>query len=196
MKKKRKRHFQEHWKSEFPWLATWIWRKNVLLVLLYCRENEAFADKSSPLFAGCGSEGNYRRDPLVNHNTSKCHLACAKAWQKHNQHEYQPPKKKQTSPQSSYEPCLFCGQGRARFQKIRQLLWSSRKEWCKDGEYVKERQTSLRVVKVPNQVQEQLWWGEKDPLEWKKQHPGSFTERCWPQFRSLWAFFKIFDWYR
>ena len=61
---------------------------------LYCRENEAFADKSSPLFAGCGSEGNYRRDPLVNHNTSKCHLACAKAWQKHNQHEYQPPKKK------------------------------------------------------------------------------------------------------
>ena len=80
---KRKRHFQEHWKSEFPWLPTD--KSGGKMYCLYCRENEAFADKSSPLFAGWGW------DPLVSHNTSKCHLACVKAWQKHNQHEYQPP---------------------------------------------------------------------------------------------------------
>ena len=55
---------------------------------------KALADKSSPLFSGCGSDRNYRQDSLMSHNTSKCHLACAKPWQKNNQLEYQPPIKK------------------------------------------------------------------------------------------------------
>ena len=89
--KKRKRNFQEQWKSEFPWLDIGAEESGAKMYCFYCRENEALADKSSPLFSGCGSDGNYRRDPLVSHNTSKCHLHCAKAWQKNNQLEYQPP---------------------------------------------------------------------------------------------------------
>lgn len=92
--KKRKRNFQEQWKSEFPWLGIAADESGAKMYCFYCRENEALADKSSPLFSGCGSDGNYRRDPLVSHNTSKCHLACAKAWQKNNQLDYQPPIKK------------------------------------------------------------------------------------------------------
>ena len=92
--KKRKRNFQEQWKSEFPWLGIAADESGGKMYCFYCRENEALADKSSPLLSGCGSDGNYRRNPLVSHNTSKCHLTCAKAWQKNNQLEYQPPIKK------------------------------------------------------------------------------------------------------
>ena len=60
----------------------------------YCRENEAFADKGSPLFLGCGSDGNYRQDPLVSHNTSKCHFVCTKALEKSHQLDYELPIKK------------------------------------------------------------------------------------------------------
>ena len=74
---KRKQKFQEQWKSEFPWLGIAADESGRKMYCFYCRENEPLADTSSPLFSGCGSEGNYRCDPLVSHNTSKCHLACA-----------------------------------------------------------------------------------------------------------------------
>ena len=89
--KKRKRHFKEHWKSEFPWLA--LDESRGKMYCFYCKENEALTDKSSPLFTGCGSDGNYRRDPLASH-VSKCHLACTKEWRKHNEPEYEPAIKK------------------------------------------------------------------------------------------------------
>ena len=70
--KKRKCNFQEQWKSEFPWLGIAADKSGGKMYCFYCRENEALAYKSSPLFSGCGgSDGNYRRNPLVSHNTSK-----------------------------------------------------------------------------------------------------------------------------
>ena len=89
---KRKCNFQEQWKLEFPCLGTAA--DNLEGKCTASTTEKALADKSSPLFSGCGSDRNYRQDPLMSHNTSKCHLACAKHWQKNNQLEYQPPIKK------------------------------------------------------------------------------------------------------
>jgi len=47
---KRKRNFQEQWKSEFPWLGIAADESGGKMHCFYCRENEALADESSPLF--------------------------------------------------------------------------------------------------------------------------------------------------
>jgi len=48
--KKRKRNFQKQWKSEFPWLGIAADESGGKMHCFYYRENEALADKSSPLF--------------------------------------------------------------------------------------------------------------------------------------------------
>ena len=72
----RVRRFQPSWRKEFAWVEFNDEKKEMFCVV--CRKHPTVADRESRLFLGINgsSSSGFRRDTLVSHNISRCHVFC------------------------------------------------------------------------------------------------------------------------
>ena len=72
---KRIRKFQSAWMTEFDWVCYEL--KTNKMHCSTCRKFPELADKSSPMYIGCGNGvQGFRRETLTTHSKSRCHVIC------------------------------------------------------------------------------------------------------------------------
>lgn len=72
---KRIRKFQPAWQKEFDWVV--YQEETNKMYCSTCRKYAELADKSSPLYIGCGDGvQGFRRETLTAHSKSRRHVVC------------------------------------------------------------------------------------------------------------------------
>ena len=72
---KRIRKFQTAWQEEFDWVV--YQEETKKMYCSTCRKYAELADKSSPMYIGCGDGvQGFRRETLTAHSKSRCHVVC------------------------------------------------------------------------------------------------------------------------